>query len=401
MENSGLLVDSGKITGKIMPGINSISDGSKRWETDILQGMLLYICSKNASGGTVSELKYISGNSAQTLVVNSNFATVLETGSTYMVLDANSPDLTALLALLTTVDGKIDVVDTEVGVINGKVDIIDTNVDDIEALLTTGSVIVPGQSVPQDLSDIFDKVTQIQGLVYYGVVTTYTDANNFETTDITGFGDDFFVGWRVNCLWDGGGAGAAPQGEYALCTNYVSATGAFTHNAFSAILAEDDKVLLIHPVLYEILTIKGGAHTIEDIWDNQMAQLDRAIQTNEFTCDGNENDIYNEDGGGEPFDFDCGWIDFTGANAGAGENTTINIYTTDEAGNERLVWTAVYLAAGVPSPARVQIPNSDDGCDIKLPLHNISGVRITEQQALVGGGWNTLYGEFYDSKVGG
>lgn len=100
-------------------------------------------------------------------------------------------------------------------------------------------------------------ITQ-QGLVYFGDVTTFTDLNNFASTNLSGRENDYFVGWYVMCVRDDGGASAAPQGEYRLITDYVSATGAFVHNAFTAILAVGDQVLIIHPRVFRaILTTTG------------------------------------------------------------------------------------------------------------------------------------------------
>lgn len=88
-----------------------------------------------------------------------------------------------------------------------------------------------------------------QVLSFYGDVTTFTGVNNFSSTDLAGFGDDFFAGWWVYVLRDAAGGGAAPQGEAQLCTNYVSAGGDFTHGAFTAPLAVGDAVGLIHPAV--------------------------------------------------------------------------------------------------------------------------------------------------------
>lgn len=129
-------------------------------------------------------------------------------------------------------------------------------------------------------------VTQ-QGLIYFGDVTGFTDANNFASTDLANRENDYFKDWYVYCVRDDGGAGAAPQGEYRLITDYTGdATGAFVHNAFSANLAVGDQVMIIHPALYEILTIRGGAETLESLDDELDAILDVAKEPDTTTLTG-------------------------------------------------------------------------------------------------------------------
>lgn len=87
-------------------------------------------------------------------------------------------------------------------------------------------------------------------LVFKATVTTYTDTTHFKTTDLTGYGDDYFGGpnnnWYVYAVRDSAGGGALPQGEDELISNYVSSDGTFTHVAFTTPLAVGDEVLIIH-----------------------------------------------------------------------------------------------------------------------------------------------------------
>ncbi len=65
--------------------------------------------------------------------------------------------------------------------------------------------------------------------------------------ELHGFGEDFFNNeYFMYCVQDAGGANAAPEGEYRLITNYVTATGTFTVNAFGTALADTDEVIVIH-----------------------------------------------------------------------------------------------------------------------------------------------------------
>lgn len=65
--------------------------------------------------------------------------------------------------------------------------------------------------------------------------------------ELAGFGNDFFNDeYFMYVIFDVGGASAAPEGEYRLITDYVSATGTFTVNAFGTALAASDEVLVLH-----------------------------------------------------------------------------------------------------------------------------------------------------------
>lgn len=84
----------------------------------------------------------------------------------------------------------------------------------------------------------------------YGTVTTVPDTTHFTCNDLIGFGDGIFAGvqgfYFVFVQRDNGGTGAAPQGEYRAISNYVSATGTFTHAAFGTSIVPGDEVLIVH-----------------------------------------------------------------------------------------------------------------------------------------------------------
>ena len=85
------------------------------------------------------------------------------------------------------------------------------------------------------------------GLFFPSVIDQYADVNNFYCSGLTGFGNDYFANhYYVWVIWDAAGAGALPQGERRLITDYVSQTGQFTHDAFSAAVSVDDMVLIVH-----------------------------------------------------------------------------------------------------------------------------------------------------------
>ena len=100
-----------------------------------------------------------------------------------------------------------------------------------------------------------------EGLCYYGLITAIPGANQFTVPELAGLGDAKFTGpfpYRVFVLRDAGGAGAAPQSEMQRVTAYVSATGTFTHAAFTVALTAGDEVLIIHPRIAEIFDLVGA-----------------------------------------------------------------------------------------------------------------------------------------------
>ncbi|MFA5379092.1 MAG: hypothetical protein WC455_25275 [Dehalococcoidia bacterium] len=242
-------------------------------------------------------------------------------------------------------------------------------------------------------------VTQ-SGLVMLGDVTTYTSTTEFASTDLATREDDYFVGWYVMCVRDDGGAGVAPQGEYRLVSDYVSATGTFTHAAFSAAMAAGDQVMLIHPVLYEILSIKGGGYTIQSIMDEWAANLDlaRSSDSGSTVMDGTEKTLY-EESSSYPFEFCGGYIDWTGLNAGGGEDTAVKVYLMIESGGTyRKIYEETFLAAAVPDPVCAPVPRDSTTQCTPGRIINVYGVKVTATQAAVGAGWNTIMFEAFDAK---
>lgn len=97
------------------------------------------------------------------------------------------------------------------------------------------------------------------GLCYRGTVTNWLNATTFDSSDLTGFGDQAFANTHFIVVFrDVGGAAALPQSEFRPVNLYVSATGRFTHEAFSADLANGDVVLIVHQsILYAGIAAYG------------------------------------------------------------------------------------------------------------------------------------------------
>jgi hypothetical protein len=77
-----------------------------------------------------------------------------------------------------------------------------------------------------------------------GTVDSVTGAPTFTVASLVGYGNDYFNGWFAYAVWDSAGGEAAPQGESQAITDYVSATGTFSHAVFTAALVAGDKVII-------------------------------------------------------------------------------------------------------------------------------------------------------------
>jgi len=148
-----------------------------------------------------------------------------------------------------------------------------------------------------------------------------------------------------------------------------------------------------------IAAMRGGAETLESLDDELDAMLDLAGgDALTLVMDGNEQILYEYPAaadmpGSHPFFFAGLKIDWTGLNFGAGENTSIRFYElVDGVGvaNLRLISTEVFLAAALPTPVVTYHPRNANTDIQPTPGYYRQGVRITAQQAIAGGGWNTL-----------
>ena len=239
--------------------------------------------------------------------------------------------------------------------------------------------------------------TLIPGVPNYGLnfparVDAYLNTTNFACSALTGYGNDFFVGYWCMVIWDGGGAGVPPQGEARMITDYVSATGFFTHAAFSVPISTGDIVLLIHPTQFEPVAMRGGAQTVQSLHDNQQAMLDLAeYATATYTFpDNNENTFYAITGQANVFFFAGGFIDWTGCNAGAGEDTTVKVKVKVDGTNYRVIYEETFLAAAVPVPAVTPFPRSVNTKPTPEGFYSKQDVLVSVQQAANGGGLNTI-----------
>lgn len=237
------------------------------------------------------------------------------------------------------------------------------------------------------------------GLIRQAAVTTATSTTVFAATGLIGDANDAFPGWWVYVLQ---AANAAPEGEWRQMSDFVAASGQVTHNAFTAQLAVGDIIQLVHPAVFEAMAMRGGAVTIQDLLDNQQAMLDLAeYPTISVVCDGTEQTLYEITGAEVPFFFAGGFIDWTGANSGAGEDTAVKVYVKLDGTNYRVIYSETFLAAAVPDPVATPFPRSVDTKPTPEGFYSKRDVKVTVQQAAEGGGWNTLDVRIIDAVRGG
>jgi len=97
------------------------------------------------------------------------------------------------------------------------------------------------------------------GLAYYGRVTAVPGANQFTIATLAGIGAGKFADvtnpYSAFVFRDAGGGAAAPQGESQAVTAYATVSGTFTTPAFTAPVAVDDEILIVHPAIAYALQI--------------------------------------------------------------------------------------------------------------------------------------------------
>lgn len=248
-------------------------------------------------------------------------------------------------------------------------------------------------------------VELLQGNVYQGAVSTATSTAEFASTDLAGFGNDYFVGWWIGVVWDAGGASAAPQGEYRQVTDYVSSTGTFTHTPFSAQTAVTDKITLISPTAYRISLAMPTSSSIETLHRNQQAELDFArvyTAVSPITMTGSVQTLYSNTPG-RPFFFSGGFVWEASENdMGNSESLTYNVdVNTGTVGTPDWsnIWT-ITISGGVPAPIAIAIPSGraeDTGLNIPVGFWNDGrGVRVTAEQTAQGDGYYSIQHSLLD-----
>jgi len=163
----------------------------------------------------------------------------------------------------------------------------------------------------------------------------------------------------------------------------------------------DDDDDSLQAISEKIDAVQGGAETIQSLSDELDAQLDlaRSTDSGDVVMDGTEKTLYEEDGGSYPFMCLGGSINWTGLNAGAGEDTIIKGYKKLKSGGAYVeFYKETFLGAALPDPLDTPVPRNANTDCVPLTFPNTYGVKFTATQAAIGGGWNTIASEWYDEK---
>jgi len=158
---------------------------------------------------------------------------------------------------------------------------------------------------------------------------------------------------------------------------------------------------LIH---WAVESTRGGAETVQAIRDDQRTMLDLGLGDVEtIVMTGAVQYLYTSEGNDHICFFAGIFVDFTGLNAGAGENTTIEVQLKvpgGAVGNYRTIYTETFLAAAVPVPAVIPVPRAINTQCTPSTFYYKQDLRVTIQQAALGGGWNTITYNVIDAKRG-
>jgi len=101
--------------------------------------------------------------------------------------------------------------------------------------------------------------------------------------NLAGLGDDLFnVEFYMQVIHNDSAPGVAPETEIRQITDYVSATGSFTVNAFTANVEANDKVCVFHELIYLPSVL------IQNIFDIVNALFRLAETGSTLTADGTE-----------------------------------------------------------------------------------------------------------------
>ncbi len=107
-------------------------------------------------------------------------------------------------------------------------------------------------SVLERLEWLQANVGDVSGLAFRGAtdVGMVGSTTAIVSAALAGYGDDFFnTKYYLQILKNANGVGAAPEREIQQITDYVSATGTFTTNAFTVNVEANDDIMVLHESL--------------------------------------------------------------------------------------------------------------------------------------------------------
>lgn len=91
-------------------------------------------------------------------------------------------------------------------------------------------------------------------LAFFGRVTQVISNTQFVAAGLAGLGDGALVGYAAYVLVKADGTITAPHAEQPAVSAYVTASGTFTHVAYTATLTVGDQLLLLHPNVSSAVT---------------------------------------------------------------------------------------------------------------------------------------------------
>lgn len=165
--------------------------------------------------------------------------------------------------------------------------------------------------------------------------------------------------------------------------------------------------------LTDILSKAPGGNTFDKSTDSLEAIRDyltartvqaktgRSADSGSTVMDGTEKTLY-EESHTTPWKFEGGWIDLT--SLADGKTVVVKVYAKIESGGSYLELSSVTLTGSAdakvyPCPASFPIGGSTQ--KVVIPsFWNTYGVKVTAQQTVVGGGYITVKGEWFDTKSG-
>jgi len=213
-------------------------------------------------------------------------------------------------------------------------------------------------------TDVFIKGGSANPFIFKGTVTTATSDVIFASTDLDGHGDDAFVDWYVFVFYDTAGTAAAPQGEWQPISDYVSATGTFTHTAFTADLVVGDEVLIIHEDLFNDTALLAAIFAIV----NAQQILNETGGT--ITTDGTEQTVYINNDPAGVYSPEIVKVDFT--NQTATESVILREYYRLNAGGGLIMQDEV-IFAGVQNPLIKNIELDPNRFGIHVTIEKSAG----------------------------
>jgi hypothetical protein len=167
----------------------------------------------------------------------------------------------------------LDALETLCSSIKSNVSNVHSTIDDFVGSQLASILVDTGTTLDNKLDSTLVNTVSTQawglinsGVVFRGVVTAADPGVSFTIAGLADQGAGAFVDantpWYAYVFRDGGGAGAAPQGETKKILSYTSATGLFTTEAFTVDVAVGDDILIMNERLAATPEIKADTTSI-------------------------------------------------------------------------------------------------------------------------------------------